>query len=61
MLQGYVWGFLRLYAVKTLASDARPQDASTDACALRHPLPLGFLRVSLDGITAAGPLPSTAF
>eukprot|EP00434_Breviolum_minutum_P015290 symbB.v1.2.013474.t1/scaffold954.1/size149253/1 len=40
---------------------AVPIDASTDACALRHPLPLGFLRVSLDGITAAGPLPSTVY
>ena len=31
-----------------------------DGCSLQHPLPLGFLRLSLEGITAAGPLPSSA-
>eukprot|EP00435_Cladocopium_sp_Y103_P029284 s1487_g7.t1 len=38
---------------------AVPIDDSVDGCSLRHPLPLGFLRLSLEGITAAGPLPSS--
>lgn len=38
---------------------AVPIDDSVDGCSLQHPLPLGFLRLSLEGITAAGPLPSS--
>lgn len=34
---------------------AVPIDDSVDGCSLQHPLPLGFLRLSLEGITAAGP------
>ncbi|CAK9076737.1 unnamed protein product [Durusdinium trenchii] len=40
---------------------AVPIDPATDSCFIQHPLPLGFLRLSLEGVTAAGPLPSSVY
>ena len=47
--------------MKPVVSLRLAKDPATDSCFIQHPLPLGFLRLSLEGVTAAGPLPSSVY